>query len=175
MDDHGLAPATREAYGRVSRGYLVFLESRGLRCLDDAEGASVVALASSDEAVGVVCDVITDRRTGPWQGAGQVGVEVSDLVAAGQPYWVGSRRSSVPQTCGVRCSIWVVGLRVDTPRVGRREGTVAAWRQPLAPGLYRVEVAWWGFLPGDPDPDEHPHPRTRAQRVVTVPIWGMVG
>jgi hypothetical protein len=125
MDDHGLAPATREAYGRVSRGYLVFLESRGLRCLDDAEGASVVALASSDEAVGVVCDVITDRRTGPWQGAGQVGVEVSDLVAAGQPYWVGSRRSSVPRTCGVRCSIWVVGCGW-TPRgwaVGR-----ARWR-----------------------------------------------
>ncbi|HXT43783.1 MAG TPA: hypothetical protein VN748_06655 [Pseudonocardiaceae bacterium] len=77
----------------------------------------------------------------------------------------------------MRCAVFDLGsgLRVDTPRVGRREGTVAAWRQPLAPGLYRVEVAWWGFLPGDPDPDEHPHPRTRAQRVVTVPIWGMVG
>ena len=29
MNDRGLAPATRDAYGRVSRGYLVFLESRG--------------------------------------------------------------------------------------------------------------------------------------------------
>ena len=30
MADRGLAPATREAYGRVSRGYLSFLESRAL-------------------------------------------------------------------------------------------------------------------------------------------------
>ena len=29
MDDRGLAPATRDAYGRVSSGYLVFLESQG--------------------------------------------------------------------------------------------------------------------------------------------------
>ena len=48
-------------------------------------GTSVVALASSDEAVGVVYDVIIDRWTGPWPGAGQVGVEVSDGVAVGQP------------------------------------------------------------------------------------------
>jgi integrase len=47
MDDRGLAPATREAYGRVSRGYLVFLESRGIRCLDDADGASVLGFLES--------------------------------------------------------------------------------------------------------------------------------
>ena len=42
MDDRGLAPATRDAYGRVSRSYLVFLESRGIHCLGDADGASVL-------------------------------------------------------------------------------------------------------------------------------------
>ena len=47
MDDRGLAPATRDAYGRVSRGYLVFLESREIRCLDDADGASVLAFLES--------------------------------------------------------------------------------------------------------------------------------
>jgi integrase len=47
MDDRGLAPATRDAYGRVSRGYLVFLESRGIRCLDDADGASVLGFLES--------------------------------------------------------------------------------------------------------------------------------
>ena len=36
MADRGLAPATREAYGRVSRGYLSFLESRGIFCLEAA-------------------------------------------------------------------------------------------------------------------------------------------
>jgi integrase len=42
MADRFLAPATRDAYGRVARGYLVFLESRGVCCLDDADGASIL-------------------------------------------------------------------------------------------------------------------------------------
>jgi len=47
MDDRALAPATRDAYGRVCRAYLVFLESRGVRCFDDADGASVLAFLES--------------------------------------------------------------------------------------------------------------------------------
>lgn len=47
MDDRGLAPATRDAYGRVSSGYLVFLESHGLCHLDDADGASVLGFLES--------------------------------------------------------------------------------------------------------------------------------
>jgi len=47
MDDRGLAPATREAYGRVARGYLVFLESQGICCLDAADGASVLGFLQS--------------------------------------------------------------------------------------------------------------------------------
>ncbi|MDA8311890.1 MAG: site-specific integrase [Actinomycetota bacterium] len=47
MDGRVLAPATRDAYGRISRAYLVFLESRGVRCLDDADGASVLAFLES--------------------------------------------------------------------------------------------------------------------------------
>lgn len=38
----GLAPATVLAYGRVTREYLVFLESRGVTDLDGADGASVL-------------------------------------------------------------------------------------------------------------------------------------
>jgi site-specific recombinase XerC len=47
MDDRGLVPATRDAYGRVSRAYLVFLESRGIYCLDAADGASVLGFLVS--------------------------------------------------------------------------------------------------------------------------------
>src|SRR5262249_17728345 len=43
MGRRGLAPATREAYGRVARSYLVFLEGRGIAVLDEADGASVLA------------------------------------------------------------------------------------------------------------------------------------
>lgn len=47
MAERGLAPATRDAYGRVARGYLVFLESRGIGCLGDADGASVLGFLES--------------------------------------------------------------------------------------------------------------------------------
>ena len=47
MADRALAAATREAYGRVARGYLVFLELRGIRRLRDADGASVLDFLDS--------------------------------------------------------------------------------------------------------------------------------
>jgi len=47
MDDRGLAPATRTAYGRVARSYMVFLESQGISCLDCADGASVLGFLES--------------------------------------------------------------------------------------------------------------------------------
>jgi integrase len=47
MGRRGLARATCEAYGRVARGYLVFLEARGITALDGADGASVLAFLES--------------------------------------------------------------------------------------------------------------------------------
>jgi len=47
MADRGLALATRDAYGRVARGYLVFLESRGISCLGEADGSSVLKFLES--------------------------------------------------------------------------------------------------------------------------------
>jgi len=47
MADRGLAPATRDGYGRVARSYLVFLESCGVRCFGDADGASVLGFLES--------------------------------------------------------------------------------------------------------------------------------
>lgn len=41
MVDRGLAPATCEAYGRVARGYLVYLENQGISGLDDAGPATI--------------------------------------------------------------------------------------------------------------------------------------
>lgn len=43
----GLAPATRAAYGRVARGYLVFLESQAVDRLEAADGGSVLAFLES--------------------------------------------------------------------------------------------------------------------------------
>ncbi len=47
MAGRGLAPATRAAYRRVARGYLVFLEQRGIGDLGAADGASVLAFLES--------------------------------------------------------------------------------------------------------------------------------
>ena len=47
MAGRGLAAATREAYGRVARGYLVFLEQRGISDLGEADGGSVLAFLES--------------------------------------------------------------------------------------------------------------------------------
>src|SRR4029077_9357006 len=47
MGRRGLAPVTREAYGRVARSYLVFLEGHGIAVLDEADGASVLAVLKS--------------------------------------------------------------------------------------------------------------------------------
>lgn len=47
MADRGLAAATREAYGRVARGYLCFLESSGTFDLDRADGGTVLAFLAS--------------------------------------------------------------------------------------------------------------------------------
>ncbi len=47
MDRRGLAPATREAYGRVARSYLAFLEGRRITVLDGADGGTVLAFMES--------------------------------------------------------------------------------------------------------------------------------
>ena len=47
MADRALALATRDAYGRVARACLVFLESRGICRLADADGSSVLGFLAS--------------------------------------------------------------------------------------------------------------------------------
>src|SRR5256884_7345104 len=47
MAGRGLAAATREAYGRVARGCVVFVEQRGITGRDGADGASVLAFLES--------------------------------------------------------------------------------------------------------------------------------
>lgn len=47
MAQRGLAPATRAAYGRIARNYLVFLQAQGVDGLEDADGASVLAFLES--------------------------------------------------------------------------------------------------------------------------------
>ena len=132
------------------------------------------ALASAAEAVLVAQDVVTDRRTGPWLGVGQLGMDVPDVIGAGEPYQVGI--SGVERPTDVRCGVFDVGsgLRVDTPAVTRRSGSVVAAAAPLPPGLYQIRVDGGGaspvtqimmstthLTPSDPGADRAPRPRPR--------------
>jgi hypothetical protein len=105
------------------------------------------AVASDSDAILIVQDVLTDRRTGPWQGAGDLGLDVPDLVDAGQPYAVTITGAERP--IDVTCSVIDVGtgLRVDTPPVGREDGALVARAQPLRPGLYWVRIDGGGASP----------------------------
>lgn len=47
MADRGLAAATREAYGRIARGYLVYLQDQGITSLDVAGPATVTGFFTS--------------------------------------------------------------------------------------------------------------------------------
>jgi hypothetical protein len=57
MERRGLAAATRAAYGRVARSYLVFLEGCGIVELVDADGASTMGqidiLRAGDRLLGL--------------------------------------------------------------------------------------------------------------------------
>ena len=82
MDRRGLAPATRAAYGRVARSYLVFLEERGIAELGGADAASVLRLLRVPAGqVGQVVLVLG-------------GVELSPVPEVHRPYRFGRRGES---------------------------------------------------------------------------------
>ncbi|MGC9156173.1 MAG: tyrosine-type recombinase/integrase [Ferrimicrobium sp.] len=62
MADRDLALATREAYGRLSRSYLGFLESRRIYCLDDADGETVLSFLSPKWAKSSLFWVVSNFR-----------------------------------------------------------------------------------------------------------------
>jgi len=105
------------------------------------------AVASCAEAVLVAQDVLTDRRTGPWQGAGELGLDLPDVVTTGEPYQVAV--NGVDRPTDATCAVVDLGtgLRVDTPALGWRNGTVVGTGQPLPPGLHEVRVDGGGASP----------------------------
>ncbi|MFG6198184.1 hypothetical protein [Nonomuraea sp. JJY05] len=105
------------------------------------------AVASAAEAVLVVQDTLLDRRTGPWQGAGEIGLDAPDTVAAGQTFRFGITGVELPTD--VRCTVidLSTGLRVDSPPVRRRDGLITAEGQPLPPGLFQICADGGGASP----------------------------
>jgi hypothetical protein len=98
------------------------------------------ALAATAEATLIVQDVLTDRRTGPWQGAGDLGLDIPDVVAAGQPFQAEISGAERPTDVACRLFNIATGLQVDAPRVQAADGRLIAMLEPQAAGLYRITV-----------------------------------
>jgi pimeloyl-ACP methyl ester carboxylesterase len=102
------------------------------------------AIAKSNEAVIAVVDALTDRRTGPWLGAGEIGLDVPDLVEPAAPFTV--EVSGVEHPLDVSCRIvdTASDRMVQAVALQRRDGRIAGLASVAAPGVYRVEVAGGG-------------------------------
>jgi hypothetical protein len=105
------------------------------------------ALAAAPEATLIVQDVLLDRRTGPWQGAGDLGLDIPDVVAAGQPFQAEISGVERPTDVAARLVNVATGLQVDAPDVQLADGRLIAPFEPQAAGLYRVSVDGGGSTP----------------------------
>jgi hypothetical protein len=83
MSERGLAPATREAYSRVARGYLVFLEARGIGVTVGQVGQVVVVLGGVE--LPPVLEVHRTHRSGRRGRAGQGQAFACDRADAVRP------------------------------------------------------------------------------------------
>jgi hypothetical protein len=105
------------------------------------------ALAAISEATLIVQDVLLDQRTGPWQGAGDLGLDIPDTVAARQPFQVKISGAERPTDIACRLFDLATGLQVDLASVQAADGRLIATLEPQAAGLYRVIVDGSGNTP----------------------------
>jgi hypothetical protein len=105
------------------------------------------ALARTAEAVVIASDVVADRDTGPWQGGGQLGLEIEDVLEAGVATTLLITGASHPRH--VRCQVTNVstGRQAAIVTLRPRDDHLAGEIPPLAPGLYRVQAAGGGTTP----------------------------
>jgi hypothetical protein len=103
------------------------------------------ALARTAESMLVASDVLVDRRTEPWQGSGNLGLDVPDVVTAGQPMTV--TLTGVSHPAHTRCVLvdLATGRPAGVPALRVRDGEVVGTVTPPDVGLYRVEAAAGGM------------------------------
>lgn len=103
------------------------------------------AIAKTNEAVLIVTDALTDRRTGPWLGAGEIGAALPDVVPPGEVFEIRLSGVDHPRDVGCRIVDVETNRRITGPVVVRGEGDCLALATLPAPGLYRVEVTGGGI------------------------------
>ncbi|WP_436535218.1 lipase family alpha/beta hydrolase [Actinoplanes sp. HUAS TT8] len=105
------------------------------------------AIARSNEAIIAVADVLTDRRTGPWLGAGDLGLDLPDLVRPGVPFTVEVSGADHPLDVSCRVIDASTDRMVQPVPLRRADGRIAGTVAVPAPGVYRVEAAGGGSSP----------------------------
>jgi hypothetical protein len=141
----------RDADGRnedhTGDGTVFRLSATGFVDRPDYLSQQHAALAKATEGLDLAHAVATERHLGPPLGAAGVGVDVPDLVAAGQWFTVRAHGADDPSALG--CRILTAGTRVQVARpvfARRDEDIVAQARIPI-PGIYQVEVKQVGASP----------------------------
>ncbi|SCG38487.1 esterase/lipase family protein [Micromonospora coxensis] len=107
-------------------------------------------LAATDDAIAHAVGVITERdvgQLGPPLGAGELGIELPDIVLPNQELSVVVEGVTNPGQ--VRCTVYDAGngRRVDTPAIQVRDGEYQASFALPRPGLYRISVDGSGGAP----------------------------
>ena len=103
------------------------------------------ALARTSEAIAAVCAELTRRRLGPPMGAESVGLDVPDLIAAGQLFEIlVSGRDAAP---GMRYRVVDVdsGMQVAQSFLIEKPPAMSAKMRLPHAGLYRIAVKGSGF------------------------------
>ena len=105
---------------------------------------SHAGIARTSEARAVVAAALTRQRLGPPMGPPGPGIELPDVVTAGEPFDVNieSSRSSPP---GCRVVNLENGAQVARPRAQRRDGQYNATLCLPQEGTYRIEVKDGGY------------------------------
>lgn len=102
------------------------------------------ALARSSDAILVACDAVSARRTGPWLGGSELGIDTPDVAAAGVQFAVAIGGVDHPRHAFCQVTDVATGRRVAAPAFRRENERIVATVPGLGPGLYRVEVTGGG-------------------------------
>ncbi|TQC47405.1 hypothetical protein EEB14_20860 [Rhodococcus sp. WS4] len=104
-------------------------------------------IARVDEARAFVRDRLLHSPTGPWLGAGDLGIDPPDVVAVGTEFEIGITGVDGPHDIGTTLVAVETGTIVDAPHAQWRDGRLVVPTTVDQAGLYRIEVAGGGMSP----------------------------
>jgi hypothetical protein len=105
------------------------------------------AIARSREAMLIARDLFEDRRTGPWQGAGEYGLDVTDVAPSGSAVRLVVTGPSRPRDVSCLVRDVSTGRVVAAPALQVRDQGLAGQVEAPTPGLYEVELRGGGMSP----------------------------